>query len=94
MAMKPPQPLRGGTAWIILSIWRYPYVLNQDWPETNPNPQGTAAVFATFEAAAAVFAITAASVGIYGLYSERRARQPIASKPGAEEALGKPTSIQ
>jgi hypothetical protein len=37
--------------WAAISVWRYPYVLDQDWPETNPNPEGSAAFFAVFEAA-------------------------------------------
>jgi hypothetical protein len=38
--------------WIGISVWRYPYVLDQSWPDTNPNPVGSAAFFAVFEAAA------------------------------------------
>jgi len=34
--------------WIGISAWIYPHVLNQGWPDTNPDPEGTAAVFATF----------------------------------------------
>ena len=37
--------------WIGISAWRYPYVLSQNWPDTNPNPAGTAAFFAVFEGA-------------------------------------------
>jgi hypothetical protein len=37
--------------WAAISVWRYPSVLDQDWPDTNPNPEGSAAFFAVFEAA-------------------------------------------
>jgi len=37
--------------WIGISVWRYPYVLDQNWPDTNTNPEGTATFFATFEGA-------------------------------------------
>ncbi len=37
--------------WIAISVWLFPYVLDQDWPATNPNPAGSAAAFAVFGAA-------------------------------------------
>jgi hypothetical protein len=37
--------------WIGISVWIYPNAFNQGWPDTNPDPEGTAAFFATFEGA-------------------------------------------
>ena len=75
--------------WIALSIWRYPYVLKQDWPETNPNPEGTAAFYAVFEAAAAVFVATAVATTFYDLYSARRARRMNCAEASGPESLRK-----
>jgi len=38
--------------WTGISAWLYLHVLNQEWPDTNTNPESTAAFFAVFEGAA------------------------------------------
>lgn len=37
--------------WIAISVWLFPYVLDRNWPGTNPDPVGTAALFAVLGAA-------------------------------------------
>jgi hypothetical protein len=37
--------------WICLGAWRYPYILAKGFPDTNPDPQGTAIFFAALEGA-------------------------------------------
>ena len=34
--------------WIGISVWLFPYILDRSWPDSNPNPAGTAAFFAVF----------------------------------------------
>ncbi|MGD0459922.1 MAG: hypothetical protein ABSC21_19505 [Terriglobia bacterium] len=37
--------------WIGISVWLFPYILDRNWPHTNPDPVGTAALFAVLGAA-------------------------------------------
>jgi hypothetical protein len=44
--------------WIGISVWLFPYILDRSWPDTNPNPAGTAAFFAVFGAAGMLLLVT------------------------------------
>ncbi len=65
--------------WIGISVRLYPHVLNQDWPDTNPDPKGTAAFFATFEGAGIVLLGLLLGMGLYALL--RGARSAFGEHP-------------